>query len=134
MAESIFDEKAITPNEEMLNIALNSRKILWDKMISVSGGIGEWKFYSKAAGWTYSLKKNKRTLFYMMPKSNWFRLIFVFGEHAVEAAKSIDLPEQILNDLLQAKPYVEGRSLTININNNTDLNIAKKLLQLKLEY
>ena len=134
MAESIFGEKAIVPNEEMLNIALNSRKKIWDKMISVSGGIGEWKFYTKTAGWTYSVKKNKRTLFYMMPKDRWFQLIFVYGERAVEAAKSVDLPEQVLNDLLQAKHYVEGRSLAINIKNAADLNIAKKLMQLKLEY
>ena len=134
MAESIFNEKAIVPNEEMLNTALNSRKKFWDKMISLSEGIGEWKFYSKTAGWTYPVKKNKRTLFYMMPKDRWFQLIFVYGEQAVEAAKSVDLPEQVLNDLLQAKHYVEGRSLAINIKNAADLNIAKKLMQLKLEY
>ena len=134
MAESIFSEKAIIPNEEMLNTALNSRKKLWDKMISLSEGIGEWKFYSKTAGWTYPIKKNKRTLFYMMPKDRWFQLIFVYGERSVKAAKSVDLPEQVLNDLLQAKHYVEGRSLSINIKNDADLNIAKKLIQLKLEY
>ena len=134
MAESIFGEKAIVPNEESLNSALKGSKALWDKMISISEGSSEWKFYSKAAGWTYPIKKNKRTLFYMMPKDGWFQLIFVYGERAVEAAKAAGLPEQTLSDLLQAKAYVEGRSFAININNDADMDTALKLLQLKLEY
>ena len=134
MAESIFSEKAIVPNEEMLSTALNASKFMWDKMISISGGSGEWKFYSKAAGWTHPVKKNKRTLFYMMPKDGWFKLIFVYGERAVEAAKLAGLPEQVLSDLLQAKAYVEGRSVSVNVNSEADMATAQKLLQLKLEY
>ena len=134
MAASIFGEKAVVPNEEALNSVLKDSKILWDKMIVFSGGIGEWKFYSKAAGWTYQIKKNKRALFYMMPKDGWFQLTFVYGERAVEAAKSADLPEQTLSDLLQAKAYVEGCSIAINVNSDVDMGTAQKLLQLKIEY
>ena len=134
MAESIFGEKVIIPNEEMLSEALKSGKVLWDKMIDISEGKGEWKFYMKAAGWTYPIKKNKRTLFYMMPKDGWFKLIFVYGQRAVEAAKSADLPEQILNDLLEAKAYVEGRSLSVDVNGEADMDTVQKLLKLKFEY
>ena len=134
MAASIFGEKTIMPHEETLISALKGSKTLWDKMIAISCGNGEWKFYSKAAGWTYPIKKNKRTLFYMMPKDGWFQLTFVFGERAVEAAKSAELPEQVLNDLLQAKAYVEGRSVAIHVNGDADLDTAQKLLQLKLAY
>ena len=134
MAASVLGEKTIVPDEEALNAALKGGKTLWDKMIDISGGSGEWKFYSKAAGWTYPVKKGKRTLFYMMPKDGWFQLTFVYGERAVEAAKSADLPEQVLIDLLQAKAYMEGRSVAVNINSNADIDTAQKLLQLKLEY
>jgi hypothetical protein len=134
MAASIFGEKAIVPNKETLSVALKDNQLLWDKMISISGGKGEWKFYTKAAGWTCSVKKNKRTLFYMMPKDSWFQLIFVYGERAFEAAKSAGLPEQVLNDLLQAKAYIEGRSVAINVNSDADMDTAEKLLQLKLDY
>ena len=132
MAESVFGEKGIIPDEEALKISLKDNKKLWDKMINLSGGSGEWKFYSKAAGWTYPVKLAKRTLFYMMPKEGWFRLIFVFGERAVEAAKSAGLPEQVLNDLLQATAYVEGRSVSVDINNEENIKTAQKMLQLKL--
>ena len=133
MAASIFGEKTIVPNEETLSVALGDNQVLWDKMIDISGGSGEWKFYSKAAGWTYPVKKNKRTLFYMMPKDRWFQLTFVYGERAVEAAKSAGLPEQVLNNLLQARVYVEGRSIAVGVSSDADICVAQKLLQLKLD-
>ena len=134
MAESIFGEKNVIPDEEALNDALGDAKALWDKILSLSGGSGEWKFYTKAAGWTYPVKQGKRTLFYMMPKNGAVRLIFVYGERAVEAAKSAGLPEQVLDDLLRAAVYVEGRSVSISITGVADIDTAQKLLQLKRDY
>ena len=134
MAASIFGEKAIIPTEEALRGVLKDSLVLWDKMICVSEGCGEWKFYSKAAGWTYSVKKKKRTLFYMMPKDGYFQLTFVLGERAVEAAKAANLPEQTLSDILQAKAHVEGRSVAIDIKKAADLGTSQQLLELKLAY
>jgi len=134
MAESIFDEKSTVPNDEALGLALQNGRVLWDKMLALSGGSGEWKFYSKAAGWSYPVKRGKRTLFYLMPKEGWFQLIFVLGGRAVEAAKSAGLPEQVLADLLSATAYVEGRSVAIAMRSEADLNTAQKLLDLKLAY
>lgn len=134
MAESIFGEKANIPDEAALGEALKDSGTLWDKALALSGGSGEWKFYTKAAGWTYPVKLKKRTLFYMMPREGWFRLTFVFGECAVEAAESAELPPQVLEDLLQAMPYVEGRSVAIDIKNEADMETMEKLLALKLAY
>lgn len=134
MAESIFDDKKIVPDDDALAAALKGGKSLWDKLIVLSGGSGEWKFYKKAAGWTYPVKQGKRTLFHMMPKEGWLRLTFVYGERAVEAAKSAGLPEQVLNDLLQATAYAEGRSVNVDIRSEADIAIAQKLLQLKTEH
>ena len=134
MAASIFGEKEIVPTEEMLSAALNDKQLLWDKILEFSGGIGEWKFYGKAAGWTFQVKKSKRTLFYMMPKDGWFQMTFVYGERAVCAAPLFELPEKVLNDLEQAKVYAEGRSVAVEILSNKDIDIVEKMLQLKLEY
>ena len=133
MAASIFGEKTNIPNNEALHSALKDSHALWDTILDFSDGKGEWKFYGKAAGWTFQVKKSKRTLFYMMPKDAFFQITFVYGEHAVEAAKSAGLPEQVLTDLLQAKVYVEGRSVSIAITSIADIDIVKKMLQLKLE-
>ena len=134
MAVSIFGEKAILPNEEALSVTLKDTQVLWDKILEISDGKGEWKFYGKAAGWTFQVKKGKRTLFYMIPKDGWFQMTFVYGERAVEAAPAHELPKNILDDLLQAKAYVEGRSVAIEITSNEDMDVVKKMLQLKMEY
>jgi hypothetical protein len=134
MAASIFGEKAVLPNEEALRAALKDTQVLWDKILDISGGKGEWKFYGKAAGWTFQVKKGKRTLFYMMPKEGWFQMTFVYGERAVEAAQAYELPKNVLDDLLQAKAYVEGRSVAIKITSNKDIDVVEKMLQLKTEY
>lgn len=134
MAESVFGDKAVMPDTGALAVALGDAKALWDEAIAVSGGIGEWKFYTKAAGWTYPVKKGKRTLFYMMPKDGYFQLTFVYGERATLAAKSTGLPEQVLDDLLHAKAYVEGRSVQVNIMDAGDMETMRKLLEIKLAY
>lgn len=133
MADSIFGDKSSVPDNAALAAALGDRGVLWDSMLALSGGSGEWKFYTKAAGWTYPVKKGKRTLFYLTPKAGWFRVTFVLGERAA-AAGAACLPEQVLADLLQATAYVEGRSVAIEIKNSADIETAKKLLQLKLDH
>lgn len=133
MAASIFGEKAIVPDEEALRAALKDSQVLWDNILDLSGGKGEWKFYTKAAGWTFLVKEGKRTLFYMMPKDGWIQLTFVYGERAVKAAKVVGLPEKVLNDLQQAKTYVEGCSVAIDITSKTDIEIVQKMLQIKKE-
>ena len=134
MAASIFSEKAIVPDKEALGIALKDTQVLWDEILDFSDGSGEWKFYSKAAGWTMQVKKSKRTLFYLMPKDGWFQMTFVYGERAVEAAKSFGLPENVLGNIEQATAHVEGRSVALDVTSNEEINTVRKMLQLKLEY
>lgn len=133
MAESIFGDKTTLPTAVALAAALKDNKPLWDQMLHLSGGQGEWKFYTKAAGWTYPVKLKKRTLFYLLPKDGWFRLTFVFGERAVLAAAAVALPEPVLMALQQARAYAEGRSVAMDIKSAADLDTFQKLLQLKLE-
>ena len=134
IAASIFGEKAIVPDKEALSTALKDNQVLWDEVLDFSGGAGEWKFYSKAAGWTVQVKKDKRTLFYLMPKDGWFQMTFVYGERAVEAAKSFELPEIVLGKIEQATAHIEGRSIAIDVTSNADIDTVRKMLQLKIEY
>lgn len=134
MAESVFGDKAVVPTDAALSEALGDGRGLWDEMVALAEGSGEWKFYTKAAGWSYPVKRGKRTLFYLLPKAGWFKLTFVLGERAVEAAKTADLPPAVLNDLLQARAYVEGRGVSIDVKNAAEVETAQKLLGLKLAF
>ena len=133
MAESVFGDKATRPTEGALYAALGQSGPWWDALLAECGGVGEWKHYTKAAGWVYPVKLGKRTLFYMLPKEGRFKLTFVFGERAVQAAKTAGLPPPVLDELLAATAYVEGRGVALEVTQAADLDIARTLLKIKLE-
>lgn len=134
MAESFFPDKLHVPDGEQLRAALGGSAPLWDAVAALPKGQGEWKFYTRAAGWVYPVKLGKRTLFYMMPKEGRFRLTFVYGERAARAAKSAGLPPAVLGALLDATAYAEGRSVSFEVAREEDLDTVCRLLELKLAY
>jgi len=137
MSLSAFGEKATMPNEEMLAGALAGGKALWDKIQSdveaVCGNTSaEWKYYSKQAGWTLVVKSGKRTILYLIPLEGSFKVNFVLGEKAVAAAaQHAGLPEAIVALLLEAQPYVEGRSFMFDVKAEADADVAAKLIEIK---
>jgi len=138
MALSIFGEKAVIPNDELLTEALLDRKAIWDSITehienTYSKVNSEWKFYSKAAGWSFVVKSGKRTLIYLIPQENCIKVNFVFGERAVAEVQKSDLPQSLITVLLESKPYVEGRSVMLDIAELDEVEIVKKLLKIKNE-
>ena len=138
MSLSIFGDKKILPNDEMLGEALSELKNHWDSIKKHIENTydkisGEWKYYSKSSGWTFVIKSGKRTLVYLIPTEECIKASFVFGEKAVEAAQKADLPEAILKRLLESKAYVEGRSIMVDVENDKHIDIVKKLLKIKTD-
>lgn len=138
MATSIFDDKAIIPDDSMVACALADQMVLWDSLKShVMGNVEDinqgWKYYSKKSGWTLIFKKKDRTLFYFVPCSGYFRIGFVFGEKAVRAAEKAPVPEHIIETILAAAAHVEGRSFFVDIKDKKDLEIVFTLLKIKEE-
>jgi hypothetical protein len=140
MSLSIFGEKAIVPDDEMLASVLAGSKALWETAIShveeaCGGGDlgGEWKFYSKKAGWSFVVKSGKRTIIYLIPQEGFFKVNFVFGERAVGAAEDAGLPEPIVSLMLEAKQYMEGRSFMFDVKTEADICAVKKLVIIKYQ-
>jgi len=138
MATSIFCTKAQAPTDEDIAEAMGKTKELWNTFKTrigeeYTGVKNEWKFYSKKSGWILVFKKNKRTLFYLVPCKDYFRVFFVFGEKAIDAAKNAHLPEDVLKNILEAPKYIEGTSFDIDVKQEQDLNIVDTLLKIKDE-
>ena len=136
MSLSVFGEKALVPNDEMLGAELCGCKAFWDDIVDYITGAyesvsGEWKYYSKAAGWSFVVKSGKRTLVYLIPVSGCFKANFVFGDRAVVAAQTAGLPDSLVTLILDAKQHMEGRSFMIDIKTEADAEIAKKLIAVK---
>jgi hypothetical protein len=138
MSNSIFIEKSKKPSRSKLTEALGGSSSFWEDIKSfIEENIGEfieeWKFYSKKSGWTLKLLRKKRNLFFFIPQKGQFKITFVFGDKAVSAIKKSDLPKGIINDLLNARKYMEGRGLQINVTSPADVENIKKLLRIKTD-
>ena len=93
----------------------------------------EWKFYGAKSGWTMKVLLGKRNLFFMKPEESAFLIAFVFGDKAVAEVGKSNLPENIKTELSEAKKYMEGRGLRVYVKTNDDLEIVKKLVEIKVK-
>jgi hypothetical protein len=138
MSVSIFDDKLITPNEDMIALALGSTYSFWEELKNhiceeYPAITEEWKFYGKAAGWSCKIISKKRNLLFFVPLKNSFRLRIVLGEKAATAAESTNLPNEMKQSIREAIPYAEGRSIDIDVNRKEQLDAIKALLKIKYE-
>lgn len=137
MALSIFEDKAARPLQDDWVDVLGDKSTLWSEIESfVSSTTGlvteEWKHYGKASGWTLLLKQKKRTILYMFPQEGYFIVQIVLGEKAVERALERPLTGEILMLIKNAKPYIEGRSIRIEVTSDAYLIDIKTLIDIKL--
>ena len=118
MATSAFGDKSKIPTDKDVAKVLGAKSKLWDSIrnhIEVKYGstTPEWKFYSAQWGWSMKLLLKKRNLFFFGPREGFFLIPFVFGEKTVAAIQQGDLPEKIIEEIVNTKKYAEGRGLRI---------------------
>ena len=138
MLKPVFLENSKQPTENDLQHTLGSTFNLWqiikDFIKSEIGDTTEdWKFYMKSSGWQLKTLLKKRNLFFFTPYRDCFSITFVFGDKAVAEAEKSDIPKSIINELLNAKKYMEGRGLSIVVKKEHYVNIVKKLLLIKVK-
>ncbi len=138
MEISVFTDKSIQPDNDLLAQALGENGKFWEalkKHIMENHGDTkeEWKFYSAKYGWTLKTLLKKRNLFFFTPLNGYFRIGFVFGDKAVAAVEQSDLPDNIKTELKNARKYAEGRGFVIVVKNMNDVENVQKLIDIKVE-
>jgi len=138
MTPNAFIGKAGEPTDSDLTEALGSTKILWDGLIADLAAehnvtLQEWTCYSAKAGWSLRLKKKKRTILWMAPCNGCFRVAFILGDRAVEAARKSKLSAAAIRAIDQAERYPEGTGIRLRIKRPQDIPTVKKLAMIKLE-
>ncbi len=92
----------------------------------------EWKFYGgTGAGWTRKVLHGTRNLFFVMPHDGHFVVAFVLGDKAVAAVERSALPPALVQELMTARRYAEGRGLRIPVTTPTDVATVLTLAALK---
>ena len=136
---SVFCDKAIIPDDNMVAAALGDAAALWDELrahvtVTYPNITDEWKHYSKAAGWSYKLLSKKRNLLFFVPMTGAFRLRIVLGEKGCGRVESdSELPEDIKEAFRAVTPYTEGRSVDVDITRRGQIETIKRLLEIKVE-
>lgn len=137
MSASIYSEKLVEPNDKMLAHDLAETKSFLDKIADfIEREYGdfkpEWKFYSKKSGWILKMFTKKRNVLFVVPCEKHFRIAFTFGDKASELIFNSNLPNSIKKDLIEAKKYVEGRTIQIEVKTKDDLDNILEMIRIKL--
>jgi len=142
---SIFADKAIIPTDSDLIDILGSTYDLWQQINNLvfskyPNGKAEWNFPGKKYGWSYRIKDKRRAIIYLLPRDKYFKVALIFGEKATQEIMGSEVSEAIKNELINSKKYAEGRSISIDISDETVINDEsvisdiEQLVIIKLKY
>ena len=135
----LFNNKLQEPNHEMLIIALDDKfKLLEELCLFIEKEFGdfhsEWKYYGVKIGWQLKLFHKKRNVVFITIESGYFRLSFAIGGKAYNEILNSTVPNFIKQQLTEAKVYVEGRPLRLEIRTKEDIQPIKEIVRIKLMF
>jgi len=134
---SIFCDKSIVPQDPDLVENLGNSYILWKQihayvLSKYPKGLTEWNYPGKKYGWILRIKDKKRAIIYFLPRDQYFKVAFVFGQKATDCVLNSDISADIKTELEQATKYAEGRGIRIDVKNDLILPDIKRLVEIKL--
>jgi Protein of unknown function (DUF3788) len=134
---SIFLDKSVEPTDEALKIGIHSTFPIWKEIEKYIYEVypkaqSKWNYSSVKLGWSYRISDSKRVLVYLLPRDQFFKVAFVFGQKATDLIMESSVSDAIKNDLKAAKVYAEGRGIRIDISNELLLEDIKKLISIKV--
>lgn len=137
MDKSIFTNKTKPPSEKDLAAVLGKTLVLWNEITAFVRGrypaaINEWNFPGEKYGWSYRIKDKKRAIIYLLPRDNYFKAAFVFGQKAVDAVNNSAISKEIKKELAAAKVYAEGRGVRLDVKTKKAAGDIKRLAEIKL--
>jgi hypothetical protein len=126
------------PSAEEVVAALGPSATHWNKLLEEMAarfGVRDslWKSSGLKYGWSLRLLLKKRVILYMSPCAGGFRVAFVLGDKAVEAARQSELPAPLIAELNAARRYAEGTGIRLLAKSAKDLKPILQLAAIKLE-
>ena len=139
MDTSAFMDKAIMPDDTMLNGALCETFAAWKEIQKVvyllyPKATEEWSFSGPKYGWSFRIRDKKRVIVYLLPRDKYFLAAFVFGEKATQLAMVSELSSEIKATIQEAKVYAEGRGFRVEMRSMHTVKDIRKLIEIKLGY
>ena len=137
MIPNAFINKAKPPTNAELGAALGPAKAIWDQLLAdlareCGANVQEWNSYSPKAGWSLRVKRKARTIVWISPCLGCFRVAFILGGKAMQAARQCNWPKRIVKVMGEAPKYPEGTGIRLKVKSSRDIGTLKKLAAIKL--
>jgi hypothetical protein len=134
---SIFVNKSELPSIDNLQIALGDTFEIWKNIEAIAfenypKAKANWFFSSQKFGWSYRVKDSKRVIIYLLPRDNFFKIAFIFGQNATEKIFESNVSENIKSALKEAKVYAEGRGIRIDVRDRSNFHDIQELIKIKI--
>lgn len=135
--KSIFIDKKSKPSPQDLKKGIGSTSILWQQLVDFTkekypNAMEEWNFASERFGWSFRIKDKKRVLIYFLPRDQFFKVAFVFGQKAVDIIQLSKISDTIKKELMEAKVYAEGRGIRIEVKDKSMIRDIEELISIKI--
>ncbi|MDR3734210.1 MAG: DUF3788 domain-containing protein [Acidobacteriaceae bacterium] len=135
--DNAFIGQTEKPTPKQIAKALGPAAGLWQQLVTSLAeergvNVQEWKSSSPKYGWSLLLKQKKRTILYLAPCLNCFRVSFALGDRAVAAARQTKLPASVTQVIEEAPRYGEGTGIRLLVKKPSDLPAILKLAEIKL--
>ena len=136
-AECVCGAGNTTHNEGALR-GIGRDAVVWDRIVSdlkseLKIDKEKWHTSSVKLGWSIPLQLKKRNIVYLGPRDGFFLAALALSDKAVTAARKSDLPARVLMVIAEARCYVEGTAVRIEVRNAEDVEAVKKLARIKVE-
>jgi hypothetical protein len=132
-----FIGEAKPPSSRTLLAKLGPSAAGWSELIAwlTQKGIecNNWSSVSPRYGWSLRPLLKKRTIVWLGPCQDSFRVSFALGDKAVVAARASKLPKALLEQIANARRYAEGTPVRLIIKSADDLAPVRTLVEIKLE-
>lgn len=134
---SVFQDKATIPTDNDLVEKLDSKYELWKQIHDLvlskyPNGLAEWNYPGKKYGWSFRIKDKKRAIIYLLPRDQYFKVAFVFGDKAVKEILESKISNDIKTEISLATKYAEGRGIRIDVIDDSILIDIEQLIDIKL--
>ena len=136
MTSGAFADEDAPPDRRALARALGAAARSWDRLIAgaqaAHGPLPEqWHFAGSKHGWSLRLKEPERVRVHLLPQRGSFQASFTLGEKACKAARTSDVPVDLLTLIDEAPRYAEGRGVRIRARTLREADGVLRLLACK---
>jgi len=118
-------------------LPLGPAKEVWNELITrMESGYGPlsagWSFAGAKYGWSYRLRRKKRTILYLIPQRVSFLVGVVLGDRALSLLRRDDLSAAMSKVIDEAPRYAEGTGFRLPVESASDCADVEIVVEAKM--